>query len=657
MTPEEKTFLARAQLWAAKHPLAAIGIFLLLTLGPFLNKAIHIDDPLFVWTAEQILKHPGDFYGFDVNWYGDTSPMAAISCNPPTTSYLLAGVMAIFGEREMALHAAMLLVAFAAAAGILQLARIWCARPLLATFIALCTPVFLVSATTLMCDVPMLAVWIWALFFWERALKNGKASFFLIAGLLAGLAVLTKYSALTLLPLLPVLGVLRKRNLGWWLLWLAVPLAMIGLYEYGTAKLYGQGLIAAAADYAAQTRFGVAGGWANKTIIGLAYAGGCLLPVMFFARRLWTKREWLGGGGLTVAAAVGALWATGVGRQFGWGFRLQMALLLAAGIHLLLLAVAESWRRRDAVSLLLALWLGSGLVFAAVLNWTVSARSFLPLVPAAAILVVRGLTRITSAAEKPGAFFWPLALSTAISLLVATADYSLAGSARTAARQLAAEHPSATNKLWFQGHCCFQFYLEKSRALPVDFSSSVLAPGEIMIVPSNNSNLVAPDPADVEILAEREFPACSWLSTVHAATGAGFYGAGGLLPFVFGPVPVEKYSVCRVLRTLCFAPPEILNNLAWRLATSPDPKIRDGNQAVSLARRACELTHYQKPVYLGTLAAACAEAGQFDEAIAAAEKACTLASGPGERDLLKKNQELLELYRHHEAYRESAEDR
>jgi len=655
MTPKEKPLYARAQLWAAKHPLAMIGIFILLTLGPFLNKAVHIDDPLFVWTAEQILKHPGDCYGFDVNWYGETSPMAIINCNPPTTSYFLAGVMAVFGEGEMALHAAMLLVAFAAAAGIFQLAKIWCARPLLATFIAMSTPIFLVSATTLMCDVPMLAVWIWAVVFWERALKNGKAFYFLTAGLLAGLAVLTKYSAVTLLPLLPILGVFRKRNLGGWLLWLAVPLVMIKLYQFGTGKLYGQGLISAAADYAVQTRFGAAGGWANKTVIGLAYAGGCLLPVLFFAHQLWTKREQLIVGGLAVAAAVAALWATGVGSQFDWGFRLQMGLLLAAGIHLLLLAAAELWRRRDTVSLMLALWLGSGFVFAAVLNWTVSARSFLPLVPVAAILVARGLTRRVSATEKPNAIFRLLAFSAAISVLVAAADYSLASSARAAARQLAAEYQSATNKLWFQGHGGFQYYLEKSGATPMDFTRTILVPDAIMVMPSNNSNLVPPDSADAEILAVREFPACSWLSTVHAATGAGFYGAGGFLPFVFGPVPTEKYFVCRVLRTLCFAPPEILNNLAWRLATSPDPKVRDGTQAVPLAQRACELTHYQKTIYIGTLAAAYAEAGRFDDAISTAQKACTLASKSGEQDLLRRNQELLVLYRAHQPYHEPLE--
>jgi hypothetical protein len=54
------------------------------------------------------------------------------------------------------------------------------------------------------------------------------------------------------------------------------------------------------------------------------------------------------------------------------------------------------------------------------------------------------------------------------------------------------------------------------------------------------------------------------------------------------------------------------------------------------------------------LAAAYAEAGRFDDAIAMAQKACAMASESGEQDLLKRNQELLALYRTHQPYREAA---
>ena len=61
-----------------------------------------------------------------------------------------------------------------------------------------------------------------------------------------------------------------------------------------------------------------------------------------------------------------------------------------------------------------------------------------------------------------------------------------------------------------------------------------------------------------------------------------------------------------------------LNNLALLRATHPDPKFRDGGEAVILARRAVGLTPGD-PDYLGTLAAAYAEAGRFAEAVQTAQ--------------------------------------
>jgi protein O-mannosyl-transferase len=98
---------------------------------------------------------------------------------------------------------------------------------------------------------------------------------------------------------------------------------------------------------------------------------------------------------------------------------------------------------------------------------------------------------------------------------------------------------------------------------------------------------------------------------------------------------------------------EALNNLGFWLATNEDPKIRNGAEAVQYAERACDLTHYQTTVYIGTLAAAYAEAGRFDDAIKTAELAVTTASAAGETNLFKKNQELLELYRAGRPYRET----
>ena len=69
---------------------------------------------------------------------------------------------------------------------------------------------------------------------------------------------------------------------------------------------------------------------------------------------------------------------------------------------------------------------------------------------------------------------------------------------------------------------------------------------------------------------------------------------------------------------------EALNNLAWILAAHPEAKFRNGTEAVELATRACELTKYQNPVTLTTVAAAYGEAGKFSEAICSAEQAQAL---------------------------------
>ena len=96
---------------------------------------------------------------------------------------------------------------------------------------------------------------------------------------------------------------------------------------------------------------------------------------------------------------------------------------------------------------------------------------------------------------------------------------------------------------------------------------------------------------------------------------------------------------------------ETLNNLAWALATGPKAEFRNGAEAVRLAEHACELTHYDQPAYLGTLAAAYAESGRFPEAVATAEKAEQLASTAGAKQPVR---QLLELYRAGKPYREPA---
>ena len=88
--------------------------------------------------------------------------------------------------------------------------------------------------------------------------------------------------------------------------------------------------------------------------------------------------------------------------------------------------------------------------------------------------------------------------------------------------------------------------------------------------------------------------------------------------------------------------PDLLNGLAWLLATCPDHSLRNGSDAVRLAEHACELTHYQVAGLIETLGAAYAEAGRFPEAIHMAQKAAMRAAESDQGGL---NPQLLKRYR------------
>ena len=94
------------------------------------------------------------------------------------------------------------------------------------------------------------------------------------------------------------------------------------------------------------------------------------------------------------------------------------------------------------------------------------------------------------------------------------------------------------------------------------------------------------------------------------------------------------------------------NNLAWLLATSPDPSLRDGRKAVELAQQAVQLSSGLSPQILDTLAAAYAEAGRFPEATETARRALELCVAQNNKPLADVIQNQLKLFEAHSPYHE-----
>ena len=71
-------------------------------LVPFINKAVHLDDTMFIYVAKQIASHSTDPFGFSMNWYGTQSPVHELQQNGPLVSYYMALAASLLGWSEIA---------------------------------------------------------------------------------------------------------------------------------------------------------------------------------------------------------------------------------------------------------------------------------------------------------------------------------------------------------------------------------------------------------------------------------------------------------------------------------------------------------------------------------------------------------------------------
>ena len=97
---------------------------------------------------------------------------------------------------------------------------------------------------------------------------------------------------------------------------------------------------------------------------------------------------------------------------------------------------------------------------------------------------------------------------------------------------------------------------------------------------------------------------------------------------------------------------DALDVLASVLASAPDERVRNGSDAVNMAERAASLSGRRRPNILNTLAAAYAEAGRFDDALATGREALQLARDSGDTNLMAIIQSRLTLFESHQPFRQ-----
>jgi hypothetical protein len=181
--------------------------------------------------------------------------------------------------------------------------------------------------------------------------------------------------------------------------------------------------------------------------------------------------------------------------------------------------------------------------------------------PAVVILLIRRLktSTVVAAAVTGGrslpilplrtaaATCWPLLPAAVVSLLITTADYKLADTARLAASFFQNRFQSEPGTVWFEGHWGFQYYMEQWKAKPLDRAERGTISGDVLIVPLSNSNVSRTPPVPTIGPPEQVNYPQYLLATMSPEMHAGFYSSRwGPLPWVFARIPPEQYLIFRV---------------------------------------------------------------------------------------------------------------
>ena len=174
------------------HHIIFLALIVIITV-PFLNKALHIDDPLFVYEAEQILKDPLHPYDFKINWLGLNLDAVYSIPNPPLVSYGFAMTKLLFGNSEAALHGFLIIFILLAVYSTYFISTRFTSNPLPATLFMIVSPAFVVHSSTLMVDFPAMALALTATAFFIYGLDHNHSVAKILGGIFLGAACLTKY--------------------------------------------------------------------------------------------------------------------------------------------------------------------------------------------------------------------------------------------------------------------------------------------------------------------------------------------------------------------------------------------------------------------------------------------------------------------------------
>ena len=550
MTSDTGTARSRRENWIA-------ALLCVVPLLPFVTRAVSIDAPVFINVAHQIVAHPLDPYGFQMIWDPTSPDVWTMNRNPPLMSYYLALWLALFGEVDTLLHAAMLPFSLLAGLCFLGISRRVAAEGVRPVALLVATPAYLVLATTLLLDVFTLAWILLAVYALLRGVDEDSAGWQLAAGAAAAAAGLAKYVGISAAPLIAMGALLlHPRPLRPLLRVLAPPVVVWLLWGAYTSQLYGSVHFLGSTDVVSETgRFSPDEFWNHLLSAPVYYGCALVFPILLWARGL--LRGDLGTGLAVLGVLVGTVAMRYVIPEGEPPRRVPLgveeatfgALGCAGAVFLWGMLLRPRRFRGDGIDRFLLLWLAGYGFFTLFVNWHVNAADALLAAPPVILLVFRDADLRPSAR----AFAVWIGAMLPLSLALACADLLQANVYRSAAEKIAAEIGNRDGGRYFVGHWGLQHYLERrgfQSVVPPQYGRSDLVVGDWVASARNISQLdVSQNMSEYQIARTWSWEYDGWLPlrTNNADAGAGFYSHhGGHVPFAWSDRPIDDVGLGRV---------------------------------------------------------------------------------------------------------------
>jgi hypothetical protein len=283
-----------------RRVVALLFLAVLITLFNAL-KPLHVDDTAYVAFATHIAQRPLDPYDFQIYWDYTFQPANQVLA-PPVLPYWIAAAMRCLGNDPFWWKLSLLPFHLLLVGSLFSLFRRFAAaRAMLLTWMTVLSPALLPSIN-LMLDVPALALGLTATALFLRAADRKSIAMAVAAGLVAGVAMQTKYTAFVTPAVLMAYGWTHRR-LGLAMRAALAALALFAAWECFVALRQGETHFL----HAVQGRHGLAGARMRHLLSPLASMTAAVAPgLLLLAAAGWT-RSWRWPATLTAALLAGVL--------------------------------------------------------------------------------------------------------------------------------------------------------------------------------------------------------------------------------------------------------------------------------------------------------------------------------------------------------------